>query len=107
MRASKALLETIDAELDPWHPERLGAIEITVTALTLGGDTEAGEALALESHRLVESNRGPTHRSTGRAAMLLSNYYEEMSDTVKMDLWRDRVEDSRRTGPSDRRSMWR
>jgi tetratricopeptide (TPR) repeat protein len=96
---ARTLLEVIDTKLDPWHAERLGAVEILVTSIALAGDTDEGEALALESYRVVEANRGPKHRSTGRAAMLLYNLYEEMGDTVLMDLWLERVEASDFTPP--------
>jgi len=91
---AQALLQACEAELDATHPEMLGAVEITVAALALNGDIDSGEALALESYRIVEANRGPKHRSTGRAAMLLFNLYDEMGDTAQMDLWLERVEAS-------------
>ncbi len=81
-------------ELGQAHSESLAALEILVTALALGGDTDAAERLALEWYNRLETELGAAHRSTGRVALLLMNFYEEMKKSKEQAIWQQRADAS-------------
>ena len=73
------------------HTDTLKTVEVLTTAVAFGGSMEDAERIALEWHARVEDAVGPTHRSTGRLAMLVYNVYDSWGKTALMPQWLERA----------------
>jgi tetratricopeptide (TPR) repeat protein len=91
LATAQSLLDVCDREFGPTHRVTLGALELAVTTVALGGDMKGGETLALSWYERIKTAHGAEHGASGRVAYLLQNLYEEMGDSAKEDMWRQRV----------------
>jgi len=91
---ARDLLARSERTLGETHRDTMAALELTVMIVGLSGDLAGAEALALEWHARLEREYGAQHAVTGRVAYLVYNVYDEMGDTEKTELWRQRVEAS-------------